>query len=104
MGCFKGSKYKTEAVSPEQEQMYKMMAQIMQGGAQNYQSKPMWSAGADPGQLASQDYLQRQLGYGGYQQPGFYTAGSQNVRMPGMNDPNTISREQLQAPWLRGRP
>ena len=109
MGCFKGSKYQKEAVSPETEQMYKMLAQMMQGGAQNYQSKPMYSVPNNPGQMAGMDYVQRQLGYGGYQQPGFMTAPSQNVRMPGMNDPNTINRGQLQdpnrqdlrAPWQR---
>lgn len=102
MGCFKGSKYKTEAVSPDTEAMYKMMAQMMMGGAQNYQSKPMYSVPNQPGQMAGADYIQRQLGYGGYEQPGFITAQSQNVKTPQYQDPNTVKRNQLQAPWLRG--
>lgn len=105
MGCFKGSKYQTEAVSPDQEQLYKLMAGIVQGGMGSYQSKPMYSAGANPMMTNAADYINRQMGYGGYQQPGLYTQAGQNVQMP--QDPNavnkTVSREALQAPWLRNR-
>lgn len=103
MGCFKGSKYQTEAVSPEQEQLYKLMAGIVQGGAGAYQSKPMYSVGADPMMTSAADYIKRQMGYGGYQTPGMYTQAGQNVQMP--QDPNAVnqqvSRDKLKAPWLR---
>jgi hypothetical protein len=110
MGCFKGSEYKTKAVSPEQEEMYKKMAGIFMGSMQQpYQSRPMISAQANPGQMAGMDYIQRQLGYGGYEQPGFMYAGSQNVNMPQQTNPNVVSstnlrdpnrRNPYQAPWL----